>query len=462
MQSNAQLDQHLVSTCPFIPFDLMKVALRLLEHLSKNVSFIVEGRLRLELGTGLCYVGQHPEPLEANDLARTDPVMFLACPSLDVETPESLRSNGNQTSEIGPQSLLNILYGYDVGVERERQQIIQKMATNRSDQFSLQVRQTWMLRIGHHILITLSNQDLKAHLGENLRIDDGISKIEGKISVRLQSPIGHWYSITLDRNTKYADFHKHAVMLSTGGDRISSFIIIDSESGVLNETNWPRLMSTSGVNAPRLQVVRATSGQNFHTTLALPAPRIQIAPKRPTVEKRPLSGQIITVGRNKSEATSEPSKLDIEQGYASSESGYTEESDVAGSLADSDSVPDSKKLHRYSVGDTRRITPIITPQPAVSSQTTTELVRDGGASSIQAQGVDSTADSRRSPTTIRQPSSSNDPGHDFVNSKGLVSEKAHGSSAGESRPREKNTTTTPDHGKLVVAPLKSSLLMIKT
>lgn len=141
-EASADNTKRLVSHCPsdIISHDLKQVALSLLKKGCPNLVRRLDSGKSFEAGGTLRYNGVYTE----NPMKETDPVIFLSVPYLMLKERKR-RVDGAE--DFGALTLLQSLYGYEVGDERETQQIVNKMNPSLARKI-IHVPQVWCLMIG--------------------------------------------------------------------------------------------------------------------------------------------------------------------------------------------------------------------------------------------------------------------------------------------------------------------------
>lgn len=250
----------------------MRVALEALREIGRKFSESHDGPLGPETGTATRHVGRFHN-FRSQSSNRTSPVVFISCPFLTLEAPSATTAEENNAAEKTPRTLLNTLYGYDADDESEKQQIVQKLRLEESKGRKLHVRQTWILLIGHQVLITVSNHTMEAMLGQSLVLGNGTSEGEHTIMTRLRDYRGNAHNIVLDRSSTYEEFLERSVALAgSTADQVQDFEFVDDNSNPFDKADWKKLMITLyGSNVTLVLVPKAIRHDNDRPILALPA-----------------------------------------------------------------------------------------------------------------------------------------------------------------------------------------------
>lgn len=134
--------QQLVSHCPpdVMSYDLQLVALSLLEEGCQDIQRQLESGKVLEPGSVLRYAGRCAE----SPLQDTEPVMFLSAPYLHLREE---RRTPTKSEDFVPMTLLQSLYGYDLGYGHEGSYVAEKLDPSHSGK-KIYVPQLWCLLIG--------------------------------------------------------------------------------------------------------------------------------------------------------------------------------------------------------------------------------------------------------------------------------------------------------------------------
>lgn len=129
--------------CPFMSPGLKTVALTVLNEASSTHMRRTENGSHLKSGTVLRAEGRYDAGDSDQDI---EPVLFLVCPYIlrHAYHAPSLPESGKN---LGITSLLQSHYGYDVGSNRENNQVVRKLFPS-SDKRVLHTPQLWCLIIG--------------------------------------------------------------------------------------------------------------------------------------------------------------------------------------------------------------------------------------------------------------------------------------------------------------------------
>lgn len=257
----------------------MRVALESLKRLRSTFTTTSDGQMHYELGCSMRHIGKfHKFDTDASSC--TSPVIFASCPALTLEASGTSRAGEQGVSSITAQGLLGSLYGYDVDREREKEQIVQKVLEKGAENRVFHVRQTWLMLIGHQVLITMSDRSLNEMLSDSIMLGNGsrkLSKLEDYVIVRLLDHRKKAYSISLGRSSDYTAFLQQAVLLATGtADAADDFKLLKESGDPFLESDWRGLLTSSRAEPLTVQLApRATEVEQNGPRLALPAPEAE-------------------------------------------------------------------------------------------------------------------------------------------------------------------------------------------
>lgn len=241
---NLKIIERLVHNCPFIPEDLMSVALLVLEQVQNNLTTKSESGGRIEPGSVLRCIGRYPSMHRRTGRLETDPVVFLSSPHLTIQATS--RHASDNDDGYRPQTLLQSLYGYDATDEGDRGHIMQKMLKLRSNKDALHISQLWCLLIGPSILITFSDQPAEKLRGESITIDSRAPGNGEPLIVQLISENMRRYNISIEPDYNYVDFLRHAVALVRGNtNEASEFELFEPDDSALTPKKWIQILTSS-------------------------------------------------------------------------------------------------------------------------------------------------------------------------------------------------------------------------
>ena len=168
--------------------------------------------------------------------------MFLSSPFLTLQPSSSRQAS---KFEYRPRSLLQSLYGYDVGGERESSQVVQKLNVSKSKKDMLHVNQLWSLTIGSKILITMSEQSTEQLRGDSVVIDSRNSTNKEPLVVRLTDRDNREYRMVVERDCNYVDFLIYAVARVAGQDADAlQWELLDEEAEILTPSRWIEILGS--------------------------------------------------------------------------------------------------------------------------------------------------------------------------------------------------------------------------
>ena len=254
----------------------MRVALESLKRLRTTFTTTSDGQMHYELGFSMRHVGKFHK-FDTDASSYTSPVIFASCPALTLEASGTSLAGGQGMDSITAQGLLGSLYGYDVDREREKEQIVQKVLEKGVENRVFHVRQTWLMLIGHQVLITMSDRGLNEMLSDSIVLGNGSSKLgklEDYIIVRLLDHRKKAYNISLGRSSEYTEFFQQAVLLATGTpDAADDFKLLKESGDPFTESDWKGLLTSSCAEHLTVQLAHmATELEQPGPRLALPAP----------------------------------------------------------------------------------------------------------------------------------------------------------------------------------------------
>ncbi|CAM1505780.1 Fc.00g114170.m01.CDS01 [Cosmosporella sp. VM-42] len=240
--------QRLVWNCPFIAYDLRSVAMTLLEEVQKRFTGKSDRGVYMEPGSVLRSTGRYTDTDIPVEETETDSVIFLACPYLALGEDSKVDVYEPETN-YQAQTLLQSLYGYDVGRERELSQVAAKMSADTPKTDLLHVCQTWCLLIGPDILITMSGQSAQHLRGESVVIDSSGSVRAEPLMMKTISPKGQHCHVVVELGCNYVDFLNHVVARAGDTeDDPSDFELLSLDLQVLTPSKWLEILSST--NSP--------------------------------------------------------------------------------------------------------------------------------------------------------------------------------------------------------------------
>lgn len=168
--------------------------------------------------------------------------MFLSSPFLTLQPLSSRRAS---KFEYRPRTLLQSLYGYDVGGERESSQVVQKLNISKSKKDMLHVNQLWSLTIGSKILITMSEQSTAQLRGDSIAIDSRNSTNKEPLVVRLTDCDNREYRMVVERDCSYVDFLIYAVARVAGQEADAlQWELLDDQGEILTPSRWIEILGS--------------------------------------------------------------------------------------------------------------------------------------------------------------------------------------------------------------------------
>lgn len=235
----------------------MAVAVTVLDKVRDKFSGASECGPYLEPGSILRYIGKYNTAAGQNDDAgptETEPVLFLSSPYLSLH-PTSNKVSGS--GEYRPRTLLQCLYGYDVGHEREASQVVQKMGIATSRKELMQANELWCLLIGSGILITVSDKPARDLRDQSIVLDSRASGNREPLTIRLTNEEQRQFNIVIARDYNYVDVLKYAVFLVQGNDSdASDYELLDEENQLLTPNKWIQILNSSVTGLLSFSVVR--------------------------------------------------------------------------------------------------------------------------------------------------------------------------------------------------------------
>lgn len=231
--------------CSHIDSDLRRIAVEAMERVKEKFSGISECGAHLEPGSILRYIGERDNAKDVPaDSRLTEPVIFLSSPFLTLQPLSSRRAS---KFEYRPRSLLQSLYGYDVGGERESGQVVQKLNITKSKKDMLHINQLWCLSIGSKVLITMSEQSAAEIRGDSIAMDPRRSNNKEPLVVRLTDRDDREYRMVVERDCNYVDFLIYAVARVAGQDADApQWDLFDENNEILTPNRWIEIMSSTG------------------------------------------------------------------------------------------------------------------------------------------------------------------------------------------------------------------------
>ena len=243
-----------------------------------------EGKLYFESGSVLRQTGVFND---RKDPDQTEPVIFLSSPHLTLEPFTRRPKNGQR---FYAHTLLQSLYRYDAGEERERRQVVQKTYGGTGCNEILHVNQTWFLMIGSNILVTVSKESAERMKAGSLASDRGLKEDGDPITMRLIDEGNRRFNVILDPDASYADLLRHSVLVATGDpSQAHEYYITDLKGELFTPARWIQLMSSAKPEVQTFVLVhRQVPGK---VLLPLPAPSIHGHRSRSPSRQRSLSRQ---------------------------------------------------------------------------------------------------------------------------------------------------------------------------
>lgn len=143
-------------------------------------------------------------------------------------------------------TLLQSLYGYDVGGERENEQVVQRSGVAKSKKEMLHINQLWCLLIGSSVLITISDKPAAEIKGSTIVTDSRTSGNREPLLIRLTDKKDRQYHVVIERDYNYADFLKYAVTLVAGNCADpSDYELFDQSQQMLRPIQWVQILGSS-------------------------------------------------------------------------------------------------------------------------------------------------------------------------------------------------------------------------
>ncbi|KFH40409.1 hypothetical protein ACRE_089280 [Hapsidospora chrysogenum ATCC 11550] len=212
--------EQLVLNCPFLTEALRTVAIEAIDKVREKFSGVSDCGPFLEPGSILRFLGRYNDRSSDDpDSDETEAVLFLSAPFLNLQP----NATGEPSQdEYRPRTLLQFLYGYDIGGLRENGQVVQKLGAAKSKKDMLHVSQIWCFLIGSKILITVS--------------DKSASEIQGKSIVT---------AALIERDYNYADFLRYAVSLVADQEAdASDYELFDWKAQMLTPKRWIQILGS--------------------------------------------------------------------------------------------------------------------------------------------------------------------------------------------------------------------------
>lgn len=224
--------------CPFIPNDLIAVAITLLDEVESRFGRTSESGSYLEMGAIIRYIGRYTGYLNPEEPKETEPVLFFSAPYVSLQPPVV------STDGYHSRTLLQSLYGYDME-EKIKGQIVQKIFRRHSKDL-IHADQLWCLLIGTNILITMSDRPLREIQGDAIETELRSYKDGELIVVRLIDDQGQRHHSVVDTDYTYVDLLRHAVTLIKGDtfDALE-YDLLDTDGELLTSEKWLQILSTS-------------------------------------------------------------------------------------------------------------------------------------------------------------------------------------------------------------------------
>ncbi|KAI6785689.1 uncharacterized protein J7T54_006023 [Emericellopsis cladophorae] len=234
--------ERLVLNCPFVTEEARSVAMETLERVKEQFTGPSECGPHLELGCILRCVGTG-DTAEGRDSQNNAvaPVLFLASPFLVLG--QYLSRRGSDT-EFRPRSLLQSLYGYDVGNERESGQVVQKVGARAPGKDGLHINQLWCLLIGSDVLITMSEQSAADIRGDSILVNDRPPGSQEPLVIRLVDKHDRSYPVVIEPDYSFAEFLKYAVALVAGHNVDPSMWAIYEGEDILTPSRWIAILES--------------------------------------------------------------------------------------------------------------------------------------------------------------------------------------------------------------------------
>lgn len=213
-----------------------------MERVQDKFSGVSECGAFLELGSILRVVGEYSNA-DNPEINATEPVLFLSCPFLTLQTNAN---RGAPREEYRPRTLLESLYGYDVGSERESVQVVQKLGASKSSKDMLHIDQLWCLLVGSSVLITISNKSAAEIRGNSIVTDSRTSGNREPLLIRLTDMRDRKFHVVIERDYNYADFLTYAVALVAGQDADpSGYELFGKNQQMLRPAKWVQILGSS-------------------------------------------------------------------------------------------------------------------------------------------------------------------------------------------------------------------------
>ncbi|KAG9250024.1 uncharacterized protein F5Z01DRAFT_432833 [Emericellopsis atlantica] len=245
--------ERLVLNCPFVTEDARSVTMETLERVKEQFTGPSECGPHLELGCILRCVGTESTAQGRGRQANAvTPVLFLASPFLVLG--QYLSRRGSDT-EYRPRSLLQSLYGYDVGNERESGQVVQKVGAREPGKDVLHINQLWCLLIGSDVLITMSEQSAADIRGDTILVNDRSPGAEEPLVIRLVDKNDRSYPVVIEPDYSFAEFLKYAVALVAGHNADPSMWAIYKGEDILTPSRWVAMLESEHTAPLTLSVV---------------------------------------------------------------------------------------------------------------------------------------------------------------------------------------------------------------
>lgn len=216
------------------------MALTALDEVETRFARTSEHGSYIEPGAILRFVGKYlgGKPRSHGKPTETEPVIFLSSPHLQLQKAATRSATDDG---YGPRTLLQSLYGYDVGGDRESSQVIKKSGISKQ---LLHVSQLWCLLIGSSILITFSDQSAQTIRGDTVSVDDRSWGSE-PITLHIFDMYGRTYNTVVDPAYTYVDLLRHAVALVQGdASDALAYELLCTDNEVLTPPKWLELLQS--------------------------------------------------------------------------------------------------------------------------------------------------------------------------------------------------------------------------
>ncbi|KEY73195.1 hypothetical protein S7711_04161 [Stachybotrys chartarum IBT 7711] len=272
--------ERLVSHCPsdILSHDLKQVALSLLKKGCPHLVRRLDSGKSFEAGGILRYNGVYTE----NPMKETDPVIFLSVPYFMLKERKR-RANGLE--DFGALTLLQSLYGYEVGDERETNQIVNKMNRSLARKI-IHVPQVWCLMIGSSTLVTVADCSLVELQKGSITVDQQRYSAHGdSCLVQVADIDNEQFRFVIPRAYSLLQLRTHLALLVQRKYSFDQFDLFSENGEPLNSEAWISLMAEA-TREVRL-VIRGKNGKGNDKS-GPASPKNQIVPyiqnyRRPTM-----------------------------------------------------------------------------------------------------------------------------------------------------------------------------------